>query len=378
MNTEINRTVVEKFIKEFIKEISEYQKLFNDLGLNIRDYVPEIFATPNLGVNTIYSKSKKQLLIVFNKREKFHFLYNEVSGQVMDFYDRHSLWPKNQTGFNIQDSYVNIKNSRINGMRPFTLRGNDYEMSLEGLTFDAPGFGEIHFDYAFIFSHDNFNKISNDTRLFLTKIMSVIKEYKNQKTDSPVLYKKYLESLKMKMEDIFFDESVPELEIDKFIEMNPVILELGLQLTRPISQVKLKNILDKYPHDLRPDLIAFDNRVRNWTIVDYKKAKKSLVKNVGSVRTGFRAEVYSLKDQLRDYVRYFEENDHREEFKKDYKIEIKKPRAIGIIGNVNANEQEEFEDLIMEEFNQKYNIIPYNYLYNNFCESVDIALKFVK
>ncbi|TCN02826.1 uncharacterized protein DUF4263 [Bacillus sp. BK006] len=378
MNTEINRTVVEKFIKEFIKEISEYQKLFGDLGLNIRDYVPEIFANPNLGVNTIYSKSKKQLLIVFNKREKFHFLYNEVSGQVMDFYDRHGLWPKNQTGFNIQDSYVNIKNSRINGMRPFTLRGNDYEMSLEGLTFDAPGFGEIHFDYAFIFSHDNFIKISNDTRLFLTKIMSVIKEYKNQKTDSPVLYKKYLESLKMKMEDIFFDESIPELEIDKFIEMNPVILELGLQLTRPISQVKLKNILNKYPHDLRPDLIAFDNRVRNWTIVDYKKAKKSLVKNVGAVRTGFRAEVYSLKDQLRDYVRYFEENDHREEFKKDYKVEIKKPRAIGIIGNVNANEQEEFEDLIMEEFNQKYNIIPYNYLYNNFCESVDIALKFVK
>jgi len=377
MNTEINRTVVEKFVKEFMKEISDYQELFYDLGLNIKEYVPEIFTHSNLGVNTIYSKSKDQLLVIFNKREKFHFLYNEVSGEVIDFYDKHNLWPKTSVGFNIENSYVTIKNSYVGRKRPFILRGNDYEMSLENLTFDAPEFGQIHFEYAFVFSKDNFIKISNDTRLFLTRIMSVTKEFKNQDT-SPDLYKKYLESLKTKMESMFFNESIPELEIDKFIEMNPVILELGLQLTKPISQVKLKNVLNKYPHDLKPDLIAFDNKAKNWTIVDYKKAKRSLIKNLGAVRTGFRAEVYSLKDQLRDYVRYFEENDQRLEFKREYRIEIKRPRAIGIIGNVNTNEQEDFEDLIMEEFNQKYNIVPYNYLYNHFCESVDTAFKFVK
>jgi len=375
-NIELDHKAIEKFILKFLREIKEYKELFSELGLKAENYMPKIFTNENLGVHAIYSNNKKHILIRFDQREKFHFLSSEVEQDIFDLFDPSGLWKKGYA-FSINNSYVTLNNTQISGMKPFKLVGDDLELVIDNLDFEIPRYGKINIEYAFIYSYKNFIKMTNNIRDFLARFMSVIHEFKKQKMP-PGPYKQYLEGLKQKMEVLFFDENTPELTIDKFIEMNPVILELGLQLTRPISQVVLKNILKLYPHDLKPDLIAFDNRSRNWIIVDYKKAKRTVLKNVDSVRTGFRAEVYSLKDQLRDYVRYFREREHRIQFKNTYGREIKRPRAIGIIGNVNANEQEDFEDLIMEEFNNQFNVIPYNYLYENFCQSVDYAFKFVK
>ena len=85
---------------------------------------------------------------------------------------------------------------------------------------------------------------------------------------------------------------------------------------------ELKNILNKYEHDLKPDLIAFDTLNKKWVVVDYKKAKHKIIKNLHKVRTGFKSDVSNLRNQLKDYLEYFEEEDHRKYVKKTYKIDI--------------------------------------------------------
>lgn len=368
----------EKFARNLLKEIDEYKVQFQDMGLDIKNYLPAVFTGKDVGVHIIYSNKSQNVLFRFDIREKRHVILSQVDGELFDLFDRFDSWKDNQAAFRLQDFSGAFVGNRVLSGRPIIIEGENVELAIEEFRFNAPYYGQIHFPYAFVFSFKNFDKINSDLRGFISRFLSVIEEFKNQKTEAGLHYQ-YLEGLKRNMEVLFFDEKVPELKIDRFIEMNPVVLELGLHITKPRSQVVLKNVTGKHNnHDFRPDLIAYDNRARNWTIVDYKKAKRTVIKNAGDVRTGFRAEVYALKDQLRNYVRYFQEREHRIEFQKKYGFEIKRPRAIGIIGNVGFQEREDFEDLLMEEFNQQYNIIPYNYLYENFCESIDFAFKYIK
>ena len=136
-------------------------------------------------------------------------------------------------------------------------------------------------------------------------------------------------------------------------------------------QVILKNILGKYEHDLKPDLIAYDTLNKKWVIVDYKKAKRTIIKNLDRVRSGLRAEVYDLQNQLRDYVEYFDERDHRNYISEKYNLNINYPDSLGIIGNVAVEEQETFNKVI-KDLPRWFNVMPYNYLYDSFCNYVNL------
>lgn len=186
-----------------------------------------------------------------------------------------------------------------------------------------------------------------------------------------------LNSLLKKMEYYFFNEQVKELEIDKFIEENAIILERGLNLVKPKSQVVLKDVLGKYGQDLKPDVIAFNEHHKLWTIVDYKRNKRSILKNTDTVRTSFKSEVNDLKAQLRDYKEYFEEEAHRDFVAKTYNLTLKYPTTLGLIGQINDSEIDDFNRQMKDE-PRWFNVMPYNYLYENFKRYVELADKTLK
>ena len=104
---------------------------------------------------------------------------------------------------------------------------------------------------------------------------------------------------------------------------------------------------------------------------DKKRAKNNLIKNIDKVRTGFKVDVNDLENQLFDYLEYFEEKEHREYIEKEYKCNIKYPEAIGIIGNISMEEQDAFNRL-MQNKPRWFSVMPYNYLYDSFCNYVNL------
>ncbi|MDP4155294.1 MAG: hypothetical protein Q8929_06605 [Bacillota bacterium] len=62
--TTINKTVLKDFINKFLGEIEEYKKLFKELKLNIKNYLPEIFTYENLGVQVLYSNDTQHIFSI--------------------------------------------------------------------------------------------------------------------------------------------------------------------------------------------------------------------------------------------------------------------------------------------------------------------------
>lgn len=185
---------------------------------------------------------------------------------------------------------------------------------------------------------------------------------------------KYDDNLELKLK--IFEELVSnnekELTIDKFIENNPFILEMGLQVEKLNHQVVLKDYEDEFGQDLKPDVIAFKPLENKWYIIDYKRSKSNILKNSNKVRTSFRSEVNDLQGQLRDYLDYFYNNkNNRENFEKKYNFRIEYPNSIGIIGQLDKSKQREF-DKIMNDLSRKYQFVPYNYLIDECKRQIDL------
>lgn len=266
-------------------------------------------------------------------------------------------------------SFVVVRGNPI-PVPAFEFTGQEGESYIIGITLKSKH-QTFPVDYSFVFSHTGFvNRVRNIKEFAIDIIKSTIDFNRYRELDEKRQYMLYLDDLKQQMGELFFDETVGELTIDKFIESNPIILEHGLNLIKPKHQVVLKNILGIYEHDLKPDLIAFDLMEKNWLIVDYKKAKRTIIKNLNKVRTGFKAEVNDLENQLYDYIEYFEEREHREFVNQTYQIPINDPNAIGLIGNVNIQEKPAFTRL-MKNKARWFKVIPYNYLFDNFSRYVD-------
>ncbi|MGD7047679.1 DUF4263 domain-containing protein [Rossellomorea marisflavi] len=340
-NTEIYilSKLVRKFCEDLINELRELKRTLKSIGINVDDSIPEPFNGNFIDVKAYYSYDRKQHFIMFNKsRIKDEFNFSVVTGNPIP---------------------IPILN--------FTDESDDSKIINLSLQDDE---GILLIEYSLIIPQPIFGKKMDNIKEYAAEIVKInLDTNKFRKQEDQINHLKFLLDLKQRMEEIFFNETVSELTIDKFIEENPIILEEGLNLVNPRHQVKLKNVLGKYEHDLKPDLIAFDLLEKNWVIVDYKKAKRKIIKNLSKVRTGFKAEVNDLKNQLLDYVEYFAEKEHRDYVLKTYHLDINYPNGIGIIGNVNYDEQKAFSRLIHHE-PKWYKVVPYNYLYDNFCRYI--------
>ncbi|MFW6025793.1 MAG: hypothetical protein ACOCRX_05560 [Candidatus Woesearchaeota archaeon] len=370
---------IEVQVKEFCQQFNdEKNKILNTLkrfNLNVSSALPEILLNNFIEYECVFSESKNHILIMMSKNDEFTFHFNALKGDVINYLDESDTW-KEQKGsaFKINNSTnINIKGVSINGMKPFELSGDKISLFINDLFVHVPKKGEVHIDFAIIMSYPIFLEKAENVNQFSENLLSSYVESYNEFGNQFGLHqeKNYCKNLLNKMKKYFFDEDIKEVKIDKFLQENPIILRRGLNIIEPMSQVILKDILDKYGQDLKPDLIGFNLNKQVWEIIDYKRAKKTILKNVKTVRSSFRAEVRNLEAQLRDYKEYFNEKDHREYFKKKYGYNIEYPRAVGIIGNVSKDEQKEFNRQI-ENLNNWLDIIPYNYLYNNFKRFVEI------
>ncbi|MGE7607636.1 hypothetical protein ACQKML_13595 [Peribacillus frigoritolerans] len=342
VQTNLLGNVLKKFCEDFISEVSDMKETLKKMGINVDDALPEPFKGQHkIRIQAYYSQDRKQLFVIFNKAESNNFSFSFVKGNPIPF-------------------------------QVFNFVGEGKESSIRGGTF-INGNQKITIDYSFIFPHSAFIKRLNNIKEFAIDFIKVhLDQYNYDKKNKDSQYVKYLEQLKQQMSDLFFDETTRELTIDKFLEENPVILEHGLQLIKLKHQVVLKNILNKYEHDLKPDLIAFDLAEKNWVIVDYKKAKSSIMKNLNKVRTGFKSDVNDLENQLFDYMEYFDEKDHRDYVIKEYQMKINFPKCIGVIGNVKYEEQQDFNRL-MKKKPRWFSVIPYNYLFDSFGRYIELV-----
>ncbi|MGI8372794.1 Shedu anti-phage system protein SduA domain-containing protein [Priestia megaterium] len=331
--------MVNGFYNQFLTEINNSKENFKKVGINIGRALPSPFNTNTpISCQVIYSVDRKHLMLNFSKDKDFKFSFYPVMGNVIP-----------------------------GGVISFE---GEVETTLSGVTIKN-GASELYLDYALCISETRFINYLRDIKKFTRDFISVNWGfYTSNKSRSEYIFQ--LERLRQEMSDLFFNESIDELVLDKFLEDNPIILEQGLNLFKPMHQAVLKNILGIYEHDLKPDLIAFDDSDKMWAIVDYKKAKRNIIKNHQKVRTGFKAEVHSLEDQLRDYREYFEEAEHRKYVKDKYRVEIKYPKAVGIIGNVEESKQVDFNRLVLDK-PKWFSLVPYNYLYDNFCRHINMA-----
>ena len=285
--------ITKRFSDDFINEVRGLIHILDKLKIKeVKSGLPNLFQDDKEIATTCYfTFDKKQMYILFNQNKNKSFNFIPTCGNP------------------IPNIYIDSSNFGI--------------ISLQN-TFLGDGKNGLMIELGFIINSARLSDILENIKEFAIDFLNSNRDlYKYKDKYDRQEYLKYLGKLKGECKVYFLNENTPELVIDKFLERNPVILERGLHLEKLNHQLTLKNILNKYEHDLKPDLIAFDTLNKKWVVVDYKKAKRKIIKNLHKVRTGFKSEVGDLKNQLNDYLEYFEEEDQRNYVKKTYKIDIK-------------------------------------------------------
>lgn len=374
--------LVESFVNNFLVELNQLVSL----DVKYKTYLPSVFKKKSLKVLAIYSLNLKNILFIFEPSDKLSIDVQFVYNDIVDYFDKTGSWLRsNKFVFSLEET-TNVKfdNVGIEGMKPFRVLGTKSEIYLDNFSFKLPDNNIYKIRYGFIFSNYIFAEKSKEIKEFVFNLFSYYKQrntlYKSFKSHLDLTPKQqylvYLSMLKEEMHHLFFDENVLEHEIDNFLENHFFILEVTLGLIKPLHQTTLRDISSKYNQDLKPDLIAYNNDDKVWTIVDYKRAKRKIIKNVGGVRASLKAEVHDLIAQLGDYIEYFDDNTQRQFIMDNYGINIKYPVALGIIGNVITEEEhEEFNKIRRREGKSWYNLKPYNYIYDKFCNFISFASK---
>lgn len=212
----------------------------------------------------------------------------------------------------------------------------------------------IYIEQGFILGKKSYTFFVDHTEKFFDSYIYAI--------NNPVVDKQFKLEILEKFENML-ETNPKELEIDKFIENHPFIIELSLHLTDLKHQIKLKDIEEDFNQDLKPDLIAYKPLDKRWYIVDYKRSKRNLIKKPGKVRSGFLAEVNDLVYQLNDYINYFTRSRVQTKFiKEKYGMDIKYPKGIGIIGNLKGEKQETLLKARENLPREIDNIYPYNHI----------------
>jgi hypothetical protein len=375
-----------RFCYEFIDEINRLVSNLAIFNVDIKSLIPSILLDPNISFNCILSEDRGHVLIIFARNNKDRFNFHISQGDVFNYLDETGTWTDSYpVAFHIQDSInININGCKIVGAKPFEIVGKSIELFINNLELDLPHKGAFNLEYAIVMSFSVLQERLKDIKQFADNFVRVFSEYYKTYGESKGFNKQdncklieYYNNIRLKMEDYFFDQNTPEAVIDKFLEENPLILEQCLNLINVRSQLELDVLVNKERYngkDLKPDLIAYDNFNRRWAIVDYKRAKRTIIKNLNQSRSGFKSEVLDLQYQLRDYLEYFDEEVHRNHINNKYNLIIEYPTAIGVIGNVGKDEERQFNRSRLD-LPSWLAVIPYNYMYNKFCDFISMADK---
>lgn len=361
---------LEKFVFEFITELNNLKKSLRTFDIELNEALPRALKGNNVSVEAVYSHDRQHVLIIFNRSNEFRFRAGMCTGDVFDVFDPSGVWKRHGgVAFRIEGSNVNLKNCTVRGLKPFELYGESIDIIIEDLKIEVPYRGIVNIDYALVFSCKVFQEKYHNLKQYVDDLSKIYWDYFVEKKPKETFREKH-EKIKKEMERLFFDESILEKEIDDFISENDVILEQCLGLINPLRQVKLENIHGDNPKDFKPDLIAYDQNEKTWKVVDYKRAKRNIIRNAGKARSHFKAEVNELEAQLDDYVEYFKDKGQQKHFQEKYNYLIEYPAAIGLIGNISLQEEREF-NRIKRRLPRWLDIVPYNYLYDRYCRYLE-------
>ncbi len=340
--------VIEKYATDLLKSFETLKLNYKKVNIDINKFIPSPFDDPStIVVNSFYYSKKDRIEINFEKGKKGRFNYSVIEGEI---------WKANL--FNGKSGNVNEVYSLARVLP-----------KLEPPYLETYGYGMFYSFEEFVKSNKNTIDVAHfmiSTRLLFDRI--------SEPNDTPETRLRKLESLALEFQMKLENPNTSEKDLDRFLGENKEILNVTLELNNFISEPTLKDRLQKYNQDLKPDAIAFNAKENKWVIIDYKKSQKSLLKNVGKVRTSFRSDIYDLKAQLWDYVEYFQENEHRGYFKEKYGHSINYPSAIGIIGLLDENHQRDF-NRIMHDLPKWFTLYPYNYILNSFINYIDKVKK---
>lgn len=375
----VTSKMIEEFSIGFINEIKSIKKSVENFKIDLSKALPDIFNEKALKVQGIYSHDKQHVMIIFNENREYEFSAKMLTGDVIDAFFPYKNYKGIGTGIKFENSNGRLKNITMKNLKPFEFFGN-VDMTIDKINFNTPDGRMIEIGYGFVFSSDLFlNKLKN-IKNFTNNFVSVYLEFYNEnktkvsdESSKAAVSKVDLQKLLVEMKKYFFDDDYKETDIDKFIADYPIIIRRGLGLINHISQVELHDVNNIYGQKLKPDLMGYNAIEKIWTIVDYKLARKKIVKGACGVRPSQMDDVTKLSAQLRIYRKYFDEIKHREYFEERYKYSIDEyPRAVGIIGFVDDDDRKDFNE-IKNDYPHWLDIIPYNDLYARFEEYVEVA-----
>lgn len=334
----------EFFVKRLVKSFYSLSKEYSKIGIDLVKILPVPFNNlENMYVGVNYYKSTGRIEFFF-REEKGYFSYSVVENDDYRAY----LFEKEDEGRGV---IYNRAEPRFDG------KTNNYAIKIVS-------FGMNFSFQSFVY------RLNNTDELALEVIKTYVGSHLYYLEGGNENYLLYLKNTANDFLHLIMDDNTPELVIDDFLENNNIILKEGLGLEKLIHQVTLKNIIGELPHDLKPDVIGYNIRDKRWEIVDYKKTNKKIMKNVNKTRTGLTSQVHSLRDQLKDYYKYFEEKSHRDFFNKKYNTDIRYPCTIGVVGTLEKSLENDFNRLLEDE-PRWFKIIPYNYLYDNFMKYIN-------
>ncbi|EEL33084.1 hypothetical protein bcere0019_36830 [Bacillus cereus Rock3-28] len=362
---------LEKFAANFIAELNSLKDSLRTFNIELDKALPKALNGGNVAAKAVYSHDHQHVLIMFKRSNEFQFESEMCMGDVFNTLDPSGTWKKQKNAFfRIEGSNISLKNVELaGGWKPFELFGDSIDIIIEDLKIEVPYLGIVNIDYALVFSSKVFHEKVHNLRQYVDDLSKIYWDYFKEDNPKEIFMQKH-ERIKQEMERLFFDESILEQEIDNFISENDVILEQCLGLINPLRQVKLENIHGDNPKDFKPDLIAYNQDEKVWKVVDYKRAKRNIIRNNEKARAHFKAEVTELEAQLDDYLEYFKDKGQQKHFQEKYNYLIEYPGAIGLIGNISYQEEREF-NRIKRRLPRWLDIIPYNYLYDRYCRYLE-------
>lgn len=323
-----------KFSSEFLAAAKNMKRVFEKADIYKEKLISQNLLSKFTKIKVIYSIDREQYFFNFSQHNEDSFEFKVVEGNPL---------PLEVFNFGEKSEDITVKNLVIE------TRTERFE------------FGE-----GYLLSHREFMEAHQDPEKFLVKkIQFELEKIKYPTKSSQSDYISNLMAVEKKFKTLITSDDTSELVLDKFLEENPVILAKTLKLEKLQHQVVLEDIHGEIGQNLKPDLIAYNLLMKEWVIVDYKKAKRSIIKNTNKVRTTFKSEVGDLHAQLRDYRNYFSDREQRKAFKRRYGFDLESPDTYGIIGIVLEKEKKDFKKLIQDQV-RWLNIIPYNFLLDDF------------
>ena len=210
-----NRLKIKNELFNLCLSITEYTQKFIEtlkkIGIDISPAIPSAFLTENILFDCAYSEKRKQVMLIISKN------FSIVKDDLFDAIDIKGYW-KNTVAFIKIDNGITFSyhSGSLKGRKPFELGKNSKAIitNTDLIFFN----GNIyHIDFGLFIPLEYFYYLQRSYFTFINDIFILNWSfYKLHNNITYEIFKLKLNNLKVKMEELFFNELIEEHIIDKF------------------------------------------------------------------------------------------------------------------------------------------------------------------